>query len=296
MSRSKGSKRLISFHISENRHVLHAIIASLAFMAVWTPYRYVTPILISKGISMREVDLFVKPLVKSGIVFLCLKFLDRIPKNLYLQELGIKRDGLFKGIFLGAFIWFLYTIVWQYAILCLSEGELFYPNLRIAISNPLEYLLNLSYYVLIVGLFEEMFARGYILKELCLGIGRKLSLIVAILASACLFSLFHLPIDIFVMRYGLIQIQYHLFFTFLFSILAGHLFIRSGWQISGVVVLHGLIDTSPFFSLISLDVKLQFMGRGSIIAYLLSFSISVLVIETLYRATKRKRKGFLHPY
>jgi membrane protease YdiL (CAAX protease family) len=283
----KGYERLTLSSISRENHLIHAAFASLIFMIVWTPYRFLTSILISKGISIRALDSLVKPVVKSGIVLLCLRFLDKIPRNQYLRELGIKRENLFNGLILGLLAWFLYTMTLQYVTLCLSADSLLLPSLKIMAWEPSKYLLDIAYFILIVGLFEEIFARGYILKEFLNGITGKFRLLIALLASGTLFSLFHFPIDIFVMEYGLDQLLLHSFFTLSFSVLAGVLFVRSGWQIASVVVLHGLMDVKPLFYLTSPGVRLDLVEEELLIAYLVSFSVPLLAIELIHRVRKK---------
>ncbi|HIE23993.1 MAG TPA: CPBP family intramembrane metalloprotease [Candidatus Korarchaeota archaeon] len=276
----------LSSIIGEN-HLIHAAIASLIFIIVWTPYRFLTSILISKGISIRVVDSLVKPAVKSGIVLFCLRFLDKIPRNQYLRELGMKRENLFKGLALGLLAWFLYTITLQYVKLCLSADGLLLPSLRIMAWEPSKYFLDMAYFVFIIGLFEEMFTRGYILKELFNGITGKFRLLIALLFSGALFSLFHFPIDIFVMKYALDQLLLHSLFTLSFSVLAGVLFVRSGWQIVGVVVLHGLMDAKPLFYLAHPEARFDLVGKELLIAYLVSFSAPLLAIELIHKVRKK---------
>jgi len=272
--------------ISRDRHCVHAIAASLMFMMLWTPYRYLTPILISKGISMRSLDSLVKPLVKSGIVIFCLKFLDKIPRNRCLKELGIKRENLFKEIFLGTITWFIYTLTLQLLTIHFSVEGAFHFHLRLTISDSSTYLLDLGYYVLIVGLFEELLARGYVLREFYKGLQLKYKAFWSILASGSLFSLFHVPIDIFLRKMTAGHIVTHMVWTFLFSILAGCLFIRSNWQLAGTAVLHGLMDVKPFFSLIPMDI---IAGNGAWIAFYLSILLTIAIIEVFHLiAGKRK--------
>ncbi len=263
----------------KNRHMLHAITASLMFMILWTPYRYLTPILVSKGISMRSLDSLVKPIVKSGTVIFCFKFLDKAPRNLYLKELGIKREGLLKGIFLGAIAWLIYTSTLQCFTLYFSTGGAFHPHLRLTISDFPAYLLNLGYYVLIVGFFEELLARGYVLREFYKGLQLRYRAFWSVLASGSIFSLFHMPIDIFLRKLAADQIAMHLVWTFLFSILAGYLFIRSNWQLAGITVLHGLIDVEPFFSLIPKNITTE---NETWVAFCLSILLPIAIIEGLY--------------
>ena len=274
----------------KKRHVLHAVIASFIFLVLWTPYRYLTPILISKGISIRSLDSLVKPLVKSGIVISCLRFLDRIPKNRYMQELGIRRKGLLKGIVYGAVTWLLYTLTLQCSTLYFVGGGAIHPRLRLTISDPIEYFLDLWYYILIVGLFEELLARGYILREFYKGIKLKFRGILSIIASGFLFSLFHLPIDVYVMKLGLVTILFHLLFSFSFSILAGYLFIRSGWHLASVIVLHGMMDVKPFFSLIPPNVQPPGTGKESVYEFFLSILVPIISIEGMHRGRGRADK------
>ena len=266
-------------------HLLHAIVASVVFMAIWTPYRYVTPFVISKGISILVLDSFVKPAVKIGIVFSCLRFLDEVPKGRYLEELGVKREGLVRGIILGTLSWFSYTSVWQYSALCVLRRRISFPSFRLTVHLS-EYFTELCFYILIVGFFEEILARGYIFRELYRGIKWKFNLISSLLVTGCIFSLFHVPIDVFVSRMGGGQLAFHLLFVFSFSILAGFLFFRSGWQIVSVTIFHGLMDTTPFFSLLPPDVQLG-GAEGLTISYFLSFTTSALVIEIMHRAMGR---------
>ncbi len=283
----KMYKRTIYNFDFRNRHILHAFIASIIFMMLWTPYRYLTPILVSKGVSITQLDSIVKPIVKLGIILFCLKFLDRVPRKRYLRNLGIKKESLLKGMVFGFLTWFLYTITLQYATFLFIEGRIFYPHPTLIVSDFSKYLLDLGYYLLIVGFFEELLARGYILKEFYKGIKGKHRVILSITASGILFSLFHLPIDVFVARLGKTQLISHFFFTFFFSVLAGHLFIRSGWQIASVSVLHGLIDVRPLFSLVPSKFQPIKATMESTIAFLLSISLSVFVIEGLYGITKK---------
>jgi membrane protease YdiL (CAAX protease family) len=120
------------------------------------------------------------PLTIVAAIILTTVFLDKEK----IESLGIE----FK---LKSLILFICGILWAY--FCCVQIEIigvFTSNSTFQFHNPftIETISSLGYYVLIIGLSEELLFRSYLISN----IGRDLNLIIALIISSILFSLMHI--------------------------------------------------------------------------------------------------------
>ena len=141
-------------------------------------------------------DLIVVALSALAIVAVTLfaaRFLDRRPiSDLGLQFTSGWRRDLGFGLFLGALLMLLIFLV-ELALGWITIEDVFYTRLPypfwMALVSPLTLFL-------LVGIYEELMVRGYVMKNLAEGLslkplGGKTGMLLALLLSSALFGLLH---------------------------------------------------------------------------------------------------------
>ena len=141
-------------------------------------------------------DLIVVALSALAIVAVTLfaaRFLDRRPiSDLGLQFTSGWRRDLGFGLFLGALLMLLIFLV-ELALGWITIEDVFYTRLPypfwMALVSPLTLFL-------LVGIYEELLVRGYVLKNLAEGLsfhplGGKAGMLLGLLLSSALFGLLH---------------------------------------------------------------------------------------------------------
>ena len=141
-------------------------------------------------------DLIVVALSALAIVAVTLfaaRFLDRRPiSDLGLQFTSGWRRDLGFGLFLGALLMLLIFLV-ELALGWITIQDVFYTRLPYPFSMALVSPLVLF---LLVGIYEELMVRGYVMKNLAEGLsfhplGGKAGMLLGLLLSSALFGLFH---------------------------------------------------------------------------------------------------------
>lgn len=121
------------------------------------------------------------------------RFFDRRPvSDLGLQFTAAWWRDLSFGLVLGALLMFLVFVV-ELALGWITIKGTFYTRLSLSFWAALVWPLTLF---LMVGIYEELMVRGYLMKNLAEGLsfnplGRKLPTLLALLISAAVFGLLH---------------------------------------------------------------------------------------------------------
>jgi membrane protease YdiL (CAAX protease family) len=89
---------------------------------------------------------------------------------------------------------------------------------------------------LITAISEETVFRGYILSRLSEALASEN---VALVLSAVLFSLIHIPMAVFTLHYPLMQLVTYLFLIFIFGLGSGWLFLRTR-TVAASIITHSL--------------------------------------------------------
>lgn len=98
-----------------------------------------------------------------------------------------------------------------------------------------------TYVLGVVGLSEETMDRGYIYLELKRDLAGRRGAVVAAIVSAALFSISHLPIDVFVHRLSPLEAVWHLYTVFGFGLLMC-LYLEATDNLWGPVAMHSSWD------------------------------------------------------
>ncbi len=98
-----------------------------------------------------------------------------------------------------------------------------------------------TYVLGVVGLSEETMDRGYIYLELKRDLAGRRGAVVAAIVSAALFSISHLPIDVFVHRLSPLEAAWHLYTVFGFGLLMC-LYLEATDNLWGPVAMHSSWD------------------------------------------------------
>ncbi len=214
----------------------------VAFILIWTPYRYVTGML-GWGVLTPEslpllVESVVKLVVSFGLVYL---FLRRFGDS--WEDVGISRRGIGESISLAVL------------------GSLILLSVHLAMGGePRLNLLGTFHLFLVVGPAEELVDRGYYFSMVASDLGGRWRFWRAASISSLLFALSHLPIDLLVAKYGPWDVAMHLLSVFFAGmVLAGYYYF--GWNITGPSILHAVMDVCGAYITFEGGAS-QFMASG----------------------------------
>ncbi len=200
-----------------------ATLLFLTFLALWTPYRYLTGILGWKLLYVSSLQLAIESTVKLAVSFgLVYLFLRKY--NDSWSDVGVKRKSALKSAALAA------------------AGSLLLMAAYLALGGePRPDPLGILYLFLVVGPAEELMGRGYYFSMIMSDFEGRRGLLFASLVSSLYFALSHIPIDILVANYGISEMIFHLSMAFFIGlILAGYYHV--GDNLLGSSILHAMID------------------------------------------------------
>jgi len=170
-------------------------------------------------------ETILKPIFWLGSLFWVIKYRDKKP----FSSLGISTKGLFRSLYLGLGLGFLFAFE-GVAVNWVKYGGLSFSPLDYSLKN----LLGLFLISVITAISEELVFRGFIFNRL-LEVWKKewfTNLVVSFL-----FALVHLPVTIFVLRYDFGQVLTYAFIVFVYSLGSGFVFARTK-TITASVLLH----------------------------------------------------------
>ena len=214
----------------------------VAFILIWTPYRYITGILGWGVLTPEPLPLFVESVVKLVVSFgLVYLFLRRFGDS--WEDVGVSTRGLRESLSLAA----------------LGSVALLSIHLAMGGEPALDFLGTLHLF-LVVGPAEELVDRGYYFSMTASDFEGRGKFWVAASVSSLLFALSHLPIDLLVARYGSEVVAMHLLSVFVAGmVLAAYYYF--GWNLAGPSLLHAVMDVCGAYIYFK-DGASQFMATG----------------------------------
>ncbi len=214
----------------------------IAFILIWTPYRYVTGMLGWGVLTPEPLPLLVESVVKLavsfGLVYLFLRWFDDS-----WEDVGVSRRGIEESLSLAAL------------------GSVSLLSIHLAMGGkPDLNLLGTLHLFLVVGPAEELVDRGYYFSMMASDYEGRWKFWTAASLSSLLFALSHLPIDLLVAKYGLREVSLHLLSVFAAGmVLAAYYYF--GWNIAGPSMLHAVMDVCGAYIPFE-DSTSQFMATG----------------------------------
>ncbi|MFQ6064011.1 MAG: lysostaphin resistance A-like protein [Candidatus Bathyarchaeia archaeon] len=167
-------------------------------------------------------------------------------------SIGLSREKFTRnasfGIFLSLFESIAYACLAYILLVPLGVSPTFTLNPENL--APISIFLMPLTFILVVGPSEEIQDRGYFQTRLLEHFGPRFSIIF----TSLLFALSHIPIDVFIWRYDVSMMSFHLLGVFVSGCILGYLFYRTG-VLTGPIFLHALVDTQAFAYAFEFDYK-----------------------------------------
>lgn len=196
----------------------------ISFMAVWTPYRYLTGALGWEIIPKDPLPLLIESTVKLAVSFGLVYLFLRISEGGW-GDVGILKSGLKESLILAL------------------VGSLALLMIHLAMGGELKIdSLGLLHLLLVVGPAEELVDRGYYFSMVAREVGRRrMRFPIAATFSSALFALSHLPIDIFVAGYDAQAIAWHLLSVFIAGMVLSSYYYPY-MNLAGPSLVHAAMD------------------------------------------------------
>ena len=194
-------------------------------LVVWSFYRY--------SFSLPEwlEEVIIKPLIWLTPTFLLVLYQEKKP----LSSIGLSLSNFFKNIYFGWGLGALFAFEGLIVNSIKYRGLLFIPVGLSIFDLMIMILISLA-----TAFSEELVFRGFILKRLN---EITKNALISNLISAVLFSLIHLPIAIFVLKYDLSSLTSYLFLMLVLGIADGFVFDLTG-TIVAPTISHALWNLS----------------------------------------------------
>lgn len=211
--------------------LLYSLLIFLMFMALRSVY----------------VLLYGFPAEKVSIIYFLMVFF--IVYGISFHESGFSKDKLMLNILFAIFVFLLISLVYILSsfiavfLLGLPMPTLVFQNLEIV---PLTFV----FMTLVVGVSEEWLFRGFFQKLLL----EKFTAGIALTVQAILFGIWHVVWHISPNGIDIPGMFSHVFFSFIWGVLAGVMFIKTGSLLAPILV-HGLWDTLVTHLYIKLPVS-----------------------------------------
>ena len=218
---------------SRLKHWRHALGLYFVHMATWTPYRYLTGVYVGPGVWLYLVDIPAKLVGIFGLTLLFARAFD----GGGLSYLRLTRRGAPRAVAVGVIGAAGSGMVGEVLVPSALSG---WPGLSLA-GLDWTWVAYAAYVLGVVGLSEEAMDRGYIYLELKRDLAGRRGAVVAAIVSAALFSLSHLPIDVFVHRLPPMEAAWHLYTVFGFGLLMC-LYLEATDNLWGPVAMHSSWD------------------------------------------------------
>jgi membrane protease YdiL (CAAX protease family) len=202
----------------KERNLKHLIKLYAIVLIVWGFYRFLF------RFPEEIEELILKPILWLGSLFY---FLWK--EKASLSSVGWTNKNFFKSLYLGIGLGIFFSIEGLLAHTLKYQGI---SLVELSYASSLVFLVALGV-SFVTALVEETVFRGYIFSRLWQILKNEW---MANLISAFSWSLVHLPITIFVLHYGLLQISIYLFLTFIFGIGSAFLFARTENILSSVLL------------------------------------------------------------
>ncbi len=202
----------------KERNLKHLIKLYAIVLIVWGFYRFLF------RFPEEIEELILKPILWFGSLFY---FLWK--EKASLSSVGWTNKNFFKSLYLGIGLGIFFSIEGLLAHTLKYQGI---SLVELSYASSLVFLVALGV-SFVTALVEETVFRGYIFSRLWQILKNEW---MANLISAFGWSLVHLPITIFVLHYGLLQIFIYLFLAFIFGIGSAFLFARTENILSSVLL------------------------------------------------------------
>lgn len=234
------------------RAFLKVVGVFLALSGIWALYRVWSVNLIIHDDQIDWGMFFITQILFQPLLgLLPILLIVRYVEKRRMQSIGLSKNKFIRNLFAGIFL----SLFESVASICLTYA-LFIPlggGPLVFTVNPENLdltailLMPVTFFV-VVGLSEEVQARGYFQTRLLEHFGPRFS----ITFSSLLFALSHLPIDILIWRYGVWMMAFHLGYVFIAGSIMGYLYYRSG-VLTGPIAFHGSSDTLSSSYTLSFD-------------------------------------------
>ncbi|MDK2464975.1 MAG: type II CAAX endopeptidase family protein [Candidatus Korarchaeota archaeon] len=218
---------------SRPKHWRHALGLYLAHMATWTPYRYLTGVYVGPGVWLYLLDI---PVKLAGIFGLTVLFARAFDGG-GLSYLRLTRRGASRAAAVGVIGAAASWVVEEVLVPSAFSG---WPGLSL-VGLDWAWVAYAAYVLGVVGLSEEAMDRGYIYLELKRDLAGRRGAVIAAVVSAALFSVSHLPIDVFVHGLSPLEAAWHLYTVFGFGLLMC-LYLEATDNLWGPVAMHSSWD------------------------------------------------------
>ena len=174
------------------RLILHVLLLAVAGLAVAS---LLSGVMVEQAASLAQdiVGVALSALAIVAVTLFAARFLDRRPiSDLGLQFTSGWRRDLGFGLFLGALLMLLIFLV-ELGLGWITVEAILFTSLSIPFGLAILWPLTLF---LLVGIYEELISRGYLLKNLAEGLsfsppGRRRGMLLALLISSGIFGLLH---------------------------------------------------------------------------------------------------------
>jgi membrane protease YdiL (CAAX protease family) len=269
------------------KFILFILFVFFVKIVIWSLYRYASGnwSVLQDPVNNYIASLFAKPTLQLIPVILIWQYL--------FQEKGLPfrftRKNLFSSIIFGCLIGLLFFFVASGIYVAVFEATGAATNFRFVAGwndTSWELILAMMFsYMISTGPAEELFSRGFLQDQAA----RVYKISFAILFSAILFAIGHIPISIFMHRMGIVELGWYMAALI---IMGGFFSIIYQWSRNIVfpIIIHGLWDW--YLSLFSLKgtYSAAFMlnaeanfGMYDFFITLLTLMIMLPIIYVIYR-------------
>ncbi len=208
---------------------------------IWSVYRWLTGNFepLTDRVTMYWVTLFAKPLLQLGPVFPLWWYIFKERGNPFRITRTNLASSVFWGCFGGLIFYIVASVIFVAHLVATGQGADFHVvagwNVEgvgwgLVIATMFSYMIS-------TGPAEELFSRGFLQDQTA----RAFPILHAIIFSAVLFAIGHLPISIMVHHLGLEAIMWYMLTLFIMGIFFSLIYHWSRNIVLGIII-HGLWD------------------------------------------------------